>query len=159
MIEFFYCGDYNDPINESTSLSRLQLHAEVFALADRYCVPDLASLRCKKFQKRLEMKEPTEFLESIPSVYSSTPNTVCGIRDIVTSFAHVHVPTFVLDPSFETAYKKVEALFLDFAIDLRNLFIQNVFNHCCTYVDETKQDVKRLCKECRKQMRIERFGW
>jgi hypothetical protein len=44
--------------------------------------------------------------------------------------------------------KKVEALFLDFAIDLLSLFIQNISNHCCTCADETKQDVKRLCKEC-----------
>jgi hypothetical protein len=84
---------------------------------------------------------------------------VRGLRDIVIGFVHVHVPTFVLDPSFEAAYKKIEALFLDFAIDLLSLFIQNVSTHCCTCAEETKQDVKRLCKECRRNMIIERFDW
>jgi hypothetical protein len=58
----------------------------------------------------------------------TAPDTVRGLRDIVIGFAHVHVPTFVLDPSL-AANKKVEALFLDFAIDLLSFFIQNVSTH------------------------------
>lgn len=52
LINFFYNMDYDKSSAESANGSTLQLHAQMFALADEYDIPELLSRAKGKYWKR-----------------------------------------------------------------------------------------------------------
>ena len=69
--------DYDEVIPLGADVSVLQLHAGMFALADKYEILDLLSVAANKYSARcLTSWEPSEFLSSIPDVYDGTPPSI-----------------------------------------------------------------------------------
>jgi hypothetical protein len=157
MIDYLYRANLDDSIDDTASLSCLQLYAQIFSLADKYCVAGLASVCCEKFELRLA-NEPTEFKGSIASVYDLTPATVRGLRDIGIRFAHVFfVPSFEQHPENKATYESVEKLFPDFSKDLLNLFIQKSSAPYLVSWDVPEPRIKIRCGICRKKMDYNRM--
>jgi len=57
-MNFFYCENYFDSIEgdegKEKPLSMLKLHAEMYALGDKYQVPELSRLATQKYEGRLK---------------------------------------------------------------------------------------------------------
>ncbi|KAK6810547.1 hypothetical protein RU639_013718 [Aspergillus parasiticus] len=73
-LEYFYVGDYTglsqDDDSACPEMSALQLHARVFALADKYDVQSLCDLSVEKYSSKLQDHfDVVEFLYSVPDVY------------------------------------------------------------------------------------------
>ncbi|MCJ1468014.1 hypothetical protein MMC07_006640 [Pseudocyphellaria aurata] len=84
MIEYFYSGTYDDPTDEDTSIgSRLILHAEMFALADKYDVPGLGEKAIQYFQSILPNAHLAEYVPCIRTIYGSTLYSSARFREII----------------------------------------------------------------------------
>ncbi|KAJ6024050.1 hypothetical protein N7540_004847, partial [Penicillium herquei] len=104
MIDYLYTRSYDTQEYYSRGqlspvLTELQLHARVFALADKYLVPGLRSMSVRKFKKRLGcVKGPSilfnsmvlELLESLPDVFNKTPEMVTDLKRICLDYANVN---------------------------------------------------------------------
>jgi hypothetical protein len=86
MMQYFYNFDYDivkdeDLDEECFEQELLQKHSKVYAVADKYQVPDLKTLARQKFAARLCTGERnTPF--ATEHVFESTPETDYGLRDI-----------------------------------------------------------------------------
>lgn len=82
MIDFFYVMDYDEEVvtpegAECGLLSGLQVHARMFALADKYNIHELRALSAAKYSSKFkEASSPLEFLDSVPDVYTLTARSV-----------------------------------------------------------------------------------
>jgi len=66
MVNFFYNMDYDDDLPDEADMSPLQLHAQIFVLADQYDIPGLSTIALKKYPYRCAVSwVPMEFLASI----------------------------------------------------------------------------------------------
>lgn len=107
LLQYLYTGDYTSILGkngENVDISALQLHARVFALADKYDVQGLCELVMAKYYSRLEDDfNAVEFLESIPDVYHLTPPEIGTQRTLAIHFAR----KFLEKTLHDTAYKKI----------------------------------------------------
>ena len=62
----------------------------VYAIADKYDIPELEVLAATKFEKALPCSGLVQDLASLPAivdaVFDTTPDTKCGLRTVVTNF-------------------------------------------------------------------------
>ncbi|KAI1127660.1 BTB/POZ protein [Nemania abortiva] len=103
MLRFMYSFDYNGPDH----VSALLFDAKVYSAADRYLMPHLKDHAKGKFNAAIDVKwntaEHLGDLESvIKEVYSSTPHTDRGLRDLVVSSCHGRLATISKHESFRT---------------------------------------------------------
>ncbi|KAI0545865.1 BTB/POZ domain-containing protein [Xylaria curta] len=89
MLRFMYSFDYNGPDNVSTLL----FDAKVYSAADRYLIPRLQAHAKDKFKAEIDdiwkaTELPADLAVVIQEVYSSTPSTDRGLRDLVVSSCH-----------------------------------------------------------------------
>ena len=109
MLTYLYTLDYddgdgfpavarNESRNTDVSHSKTMNNIHVYALADKYNIPGLKELAKIKFQTCMTRKvKITRFAEIIDSVFSSTPETDPGLRDIIISkAADTSTPTQIL---------------------------------------------------------------
>lgn len=76
---------------ETSFISELHTHVQMYALGDEYDIKDLKNEALEKFQatmkgKRGKSDECTSVLEVISTIYSTTPESDRGLRDIVVAF-------------------------------------------------------------------------
>ena len=76
---------------ESSYVSELHTHAQMYALGDEYDIHDLKEEALWKFERAIEAKEGisdelTDVIEVIPTVYETTPDNDRGLRDAVVAF-------------------------------------------------------------------------
>lgn len=85
MICFLYLGSYlnfNPAVDAQNWKSAHQLHAAMYALADKYDLTIINDTAPANFNKLVAMPQHLlGFLESIASVYLSTPNSNRFLRD------------------------------------------------------------------------------
>lgn len=93
--------------------SNLAIHARVYSLATKYGVQGLGSLAVEKFQSEVVVHwDSSDFLQATEVAYTSTAETVRGLRDII-------VRTFFDNPSLmrkdegTQLVKRVEGLAFD----------------------------------------------
>ncbi|KAG4261389.1 hypothetical protein FPRO04_10605 [Fusarium proliferatum] len=100
MVDYLYTGDYSIHMNEPDNLDEtkesntssnsgaLSTHAIMYALGDEYDIKGLRDLSARKYSWSLdENLELDEFLNSIPLVYTMTPDSSRGLRDPALEFA------------------------------------------------------------------------
>ena len=97
MIRDFYMLDYHHIINPSHkySVGTMVLDAEMYALADKYCIKGLKKRAIMKMENSLRWSEShlprhsTAFSIAIliPIIYSTTPKEDRGLRDRIVHFA------------------------------------------------------------------------
>ncbi|KAJ5638621.1 hypothetical protein N7528_001011 [Penicillium herquei] len=163
MVSFLYTQTYDDSQgpegddNAMPKFSDLQLHARVFAFADRYHIPRLMSFSVEKYQARLDFlrTQPNswrknelppdtprrlaslrseispstiEFLESVPDVFNLTPAAVINLRYIYLTFAHDNFPYYSTIKSFREPYENMLLEAPQFAKGLLDLFFVNTLD-------------------------------
>lgn len=89
MVEFFYSLDYDEVEDtEKNGVSPLQLHARMFAIGDRFDIPDLRVVAVQKYLNRCSLSwDDLEFLGSIREIYTSTPDSIPQLRNAAVSVA------------------------------------------------------------------------
>ncbi|KAH7012273.1 uncharacterized protein B0I36DRAFT_256736 [Microdochium trichocladiopsis] len=72
--------------------SALSFHTAMYALADKYLVPELKALAVTKFRVAARGSwSARHFLDSTQKVYTSTPETDRGMRDVVVEVFQEHI--------------------------------------------------------------------
>lgn len=89
MINYFYKFDYeNNLATLSLFQDSLELHASIYAIAEKYGVPDLKNLAMTKFceDATTAIAYRHNPLPAIGIIYSSTPDIDRGLRDVAIEF-------------------------------------------------------------------------
>ncbi|KAJ5557176.1 hypothetical protein N7494_001091 [Penicillium frequentans] len=124
MLEYLYQGDYSLDLNESLSddgslsdeslktpvsaMSALQLHARLFALSDKYILPELCDAAVAKYRDRIENKfDALEFLDSMPDVYFSLLSHNDKLQSIAVRFAVINLESAIRDSSIRAKYDSI----------------------------------------------------
>lgn len=81
MIKYCYHFDYDLTYDEMSGKSTLLTHSTVYAIADKYQIPDLKALARVKFTAGMKKGDggPSD---AVPHVFESTPETDFGLRDV-----------------------------------------------------------------------------
>ncbi|EWG54952.1 hypothetical protein FVEG_13034 [Fusarium verticillioides 7600] len=94
MVDYLYTGDYyiekdeTDETNTASNSGALSTHAIMYALGEEYDIKGLRDLSAQKYSWSLdETLELDEFLNSIPFVYTLTPDSSGCLRDPALEFA------------------------------------------------------------------------
>ena len=97
MLQHLYTFDYPGhkmsigDDEESSHVSELHTHAQMYAIGDEYDIHDLKEEALWKFEKAMEANkglsdELTYVIKVIPTVYETTPDSDRGLRDLVVAF-------------------------------------------------------------------------
>ena len=76
---------------ETSHVSELCTHAQMYALADEYEIKDLKEEALWKFSQTLDALEGHDdelktALETVPLIYSTTPDNDRGLRDVIVAY-------------------------------------------------------------------------
>ena len=124
MLQHLYSFDYPDhkisigDDEESSHVSGLHTHAQMYALGDEYDIGDLKEEALWKFKKALEAKkghddELTTLVEVIPTVYATTPNSDRGLRDAIVAFGVDRLEQIKDLPEFKSAATQVPVYLIE----------------------------------------------
>ena len=96
MLEYLYMQDYTvdlgfDPfwsMNDSWAQTRLHVHAQMYSLGDKYDLPGLKKEAVRRFIDDIAIpgdkkRETLTLLSVIPTIYTTTPDSDRGLRDLV----------------------------------------------------------------------------
>ncbi len=132
MIDCLYRGTYADfdaTADAQNWKSAHQLHAAMYALGDKY---DLALLKDTALANFTKLVEETSsqadllgFLESVPIVYSSTPDSDRKLRDITVKKIRDD-PRRFLNLDIATIFQKVVFEVPEFSWDLHQYWMNNM---------------------------------
>jgi hypothetical protein len=153
LVQFFYSIYYDEAIPEDSDVSVLQLHARMFALADKFEIIDLLSVPADKYSARcLTSWELSEFLSSIPDVYNGTPPPISALRRHAYTAIRRKLPAMLNDKTIWEHYDQAVTVHPGFAKDLlQSYVVEPVFKHCYTCSSHQRMEVLQLrCKTCRK---------
>ena len=114
MLQHLYALDYpGNKIDlqgdlETSHVSELYTHAQMYALADEYDIKDLKDEALWKFNQVLVSKkghsdELQTVLETIPLIYSTTLDSDRGLRDIVVIYGATNLEQIKDFPEFKSA--------------------------------------------------------
>lgn len=145
--------DYDEVRPADSDVSLLQLHAGMFALADRYEVPDLLPVAANKCSVRcLASWKPLEFLSSVQDVYDGTPPSISLLRKTACTAIRRYLPAVLNDGSVSRHYDQIITENPDFAKDLlRSYVINPVFGPYYTCNSHQCMEVLQVrYKQCRK---------
>ena len=148
MLQHLYSFDYPGhkisigDDEESSHVSELHTHVQMYALGDKYDIEDLKEEAVWKFKKAVEAKkghgdELTTLVEVIPTVYATTPNSDRGLRDAVVAFGVDRLEQIKDLPEFGSAVTRVPV----YLIEVLPGFLKRVENKRRRY----KED----CSHCR----------
>lgn len=99
-----------DNAHPETEDTEIIIHAKVYALADKYGIHDLKDVARAKFSEAASRDwDSSSFPRAIQTVYSSTPESNQGLRDIVVSTISQH-KELLERTEVETLAKEINAL-------------------------------------------------
>jgi speckle-type POZ protein len=153
MVNFFYNMDYGHDLPDEADISPLQLHAQMFALADQYDILGLGAIALEKYIYRcLESWLPMEFLASIRDVYETTPICIKELRDTVCMTIRKHLPTMLDNTDVAETYEKILEENPGFARDLLKSYVYNPLYGICLSCNSNQpmEALQGRCKKCRK---------
>jgi ribosomal protein L40E len=156
LLQYLYIGDYTsilgkDGEKNDLNISTLQLHARVFALADKYAVQGLCDLVMAKYYSRLKDDFNTiEFLESIPDVYHSTPPEIDTLRVLAIHFARKHLEKSLQDRANKRIYDHITSEVPTFTKRLLDSYIASPIEADCVNCGPIKpmQALQVRCRKC-----------
>jgi hypothetical protein len=153
LVQFLYNMDYDEVMPLDADLSVLQLHARMFALADKYEISDLLSVAANKYSARcLTAWEPSEFLSSIPDVYDGTPPSISTLRRHAYTAIRKNLPAMLNDETISNDYDHTVTEHPDFAKDLlQSYVVEPVFKRCHVCSSHQRMEILQMrCKVCKK---------
>lgn len=159
MVDYFYIGDYATDLTEEDRgkgvTSVLLVHAEMFALADKYAIEGLETLAADKYERDLRRRSNAhEFFLSIPTIYELTPASSRGLRDKVLRFAREKLRDFLHSAEVKEAFDSLAIEMPEFTKELLDSFLRHpVMGHCYECGRDKLVPVTPLqcrCKKCGK---------
>ncbi|KAI1828216.1 BTB/POZ protein [Xylaria intraflava] len=127
MIQYMYSGTYDarPGMYDSESASRLQMHARVFALADKYQIDELETLSAREYTVSLHDKvDISPFLGSIHDVFNLTPQSKRAMRIAAINFAKNYLGAAMRGSSdLQTRFNDTARDIPDFAQELLESFL------------------------------------
>jgi hypothetical protein len=163
MIDFFYSTDYDGDVLEVANTSVLQLHAQMFLLADQYDIPGLLSIAAKKFRARcIDSWDALELLQSMRDLYKLTPPSMIRLREFACVVIRGHLPEMLDDAVTAECFEKTVLEVPEFAKDLLIGYIDRpLMDYCDTCrSNQSMECLQTRCQNCnkgqggRKRMRI-----
>jgi hypothetical protein len=142
MLDYLYTGDYSELIDDSPTdvlsevplfpISALQLHAQLFALGDKYCIPELCDAAAEKYSNRTaDHFDPFEYLDSIPNVFFSPSSHNGELKELAVRLSRDNLGFHLRDISIRTKYDLVAAQAPDFVKEvLDTYFNAPLFGDC-----------------------------
>lgn len=124
MLQHLYTFDYSGQKTsigddeESSHVSELHTHSQMYALGDKYDIKDLKEEALWKFNKAIEAKkgqsdELTTVLEVIPAIYATTPDNDRRLRDAVVSFGAINLERIKDLPEFTSVATQVPTYMIE----------------------------------------------
>ncbi|KAH4862491.1 hypothetical protein HBH75_015400 [Parastagonospora nodorum] len=104
---------YRQPSSPPAGDKDLNIHAKIYALADKYFVKGLKALACEKFEECLKASfAARSFYEAIDIVFTTTPDTDTGLRDLAAKRVSEEKQKYCLDanPDLRKALKEIPDL-------------------------------------------------
>ena len=131
MVEFLYRGDYKElepsdyqPTDETSLDSDLGgyaiLHAAMFAVADKYNIATLGDVAKNKFKEAINetVLDTRYFMNVIEDVYSTTPESNRGLRDLIVLQTQTRGAKIMADPELNSRLEEIISTTPHFAMDL-----------------------------------------
>jgi hypothetical protein len=101
MLHFMYRFDYDGSGNDQGRVSPMLFNVKVYGIADKYEIWALQLLAEKKFAKAVRTCwDMDDFAHVVSEIYSSTPSTDRGLRDIVVDIAHENIEALLEKDDF-----------------------------------------------------------
>ncbi|KAF5968855.1 kelch 21 [Fusarium coicis] len=162
MVDYLYTGDYSiekdetDETNTASNSGALSTHAIMYALGEEYDIKGLRDLSARKYSWSLdETLELDEFLNSIPCVYTLTPDSSRGLRDPALEFARNKLRDAGGQSDIRDAFDELLIECPDFLKELLYYCVQAPsFGYCPCTGPRDKVPVEAegyRCKECGKE--------
>ncbi|KAJ5813613.1 uncharacterized protein N7503_000363 [Penicillium pulvis] len=124
MLEYLYQGDYSEELSESLSndgnlsdeslktpvsaMSALQLHARLFALGDKFIIPQLCATAVAKYRDRIRKQfNALEYLDSMPDVFFSILSHNDKLQSTAVQFASTQLESALEDEPVRTKYDSI----------------------------------------------------
>jgi hypothetical protein len=122
LVDYFYTMGYNENWSGQPEqyISRLQVHARMFALADKYDIEGLRQLSLGKFRKA---NSALELLESVPDVYTLTPPSLRALRDAAALCFKLDLKNHIQNQSVREVYERIATEHPDFVKDVLDVCI------------------------------------
>lgn len=99
-----------ESVSNSSKTSELNVHAQMYALADKYGIHDLKDLARDKFAEAASNDwQGKDFPIAVHTVYASTPESDYGLRNVVVNTLSQH-RELLEKPEVETLVKEVNGL-------------------------------------------------
>lgn len=153
LVSFFYKMDYNEALAEGERGTPLQIHAQMFALADEYEIADMLLKAQLKYLARCERDwDPPELLSSIPDVFGSTPDSLKELRQIACVAVRKYLPGMLKNTASAGCFERTLSENPTFAKDLLQSYIENpLFGYCQSCCSNHGMDpLQTRCKSCNK---------
>ncbi|KAJ6003116.1 hypothetical protein N7451_005663 [Penicillium sp. IBT 35674x] len=139
MLEYLYQGDYSEDLNESLSddgslsdeslktpvsaMSALQLHARLFALGDKYIIPELCDAAAAKYRDRIQKQfNAFEFLVSMPDVFFSLLGHNGKLQSSAVQIAVIVLKSALRDDSVRAKYDSIAIQVPEFVKQMLDLY-------------------------------------
>jgi hypothetical protein len=131
MLDYLYTGDYSELIDDSPtdvlpnvqplSISALQLHAQLFAVGDKYCIPELCDAAAGKYSNRIVGHfDPFEYLDSIPDVFFSPLSHDAALKELVVRLSRDYLEFHLRDTSVRATYSRLVGWLMSFTLTPRS---------------------------------------
>lgn len=116
MFDFIYLHDYGvtaSPSDDEVSASGhgLCLHANVYALGEKYEIAAMKEASLQKFKDDAETSwNGEDFRNAMEIVFTSTADQDKGLRDLVARVLSQHRRELAADPAVETTVRRIDGL-------------------------------------------------
>lgn len=116
MFDFMYLRTYEDTMTSSDGSrlardDRLCLHADVYALGEKYGIPALKEASPLKFEVEAStFPRSARFQDAITIVFTSTADHDRALRDVVVRVLCRHRDSLLEDPEIEATIRRIDGL-------------------------------------------------
>ena len=157
MVEYMYRStcDSDDAGEgaEKEASSELRLHAELYAAADKYGLPSLADYAKSRYIATVhESSSPYDFLESIDAIYTLTPESDRGLRDVAVARTRLHGIHDFPEEKAQALMRKICLQVPEYAFDIVDSFMQKpILGRCRDCGPDQRLEALQLrCLRCGK---------
>ncbi len=114
MIGYLYKLDYSDAPLDCGGHPALLIDAQVYTIAEKYNIPSLKVLAREKFDGTVDKGwEDDGFPLAIREIYTSTPDSDRGLRDIVRKVVRENVKALLCRPDMKALMLEVNEFTVD----------------------------------------------
>ena len=108
MLQHIYAFEYSgsklevEGVQEESFISEIHTHVMMYAMGDEYDLPDLKQEAWCNFENAMVLDREGA-LELIPIIYTTTPDSDRGLRDLVVEMGRLNLNQIIDLPEFKNA--------------------------------------------------------